>query len=113
MYSDLKVAENAAKKTSSLAVLYTCLHTALRLTHPTMPFLTEELWHRLPGAVTLTAPTTDRKACGSIAVAAYPKPVPQHTHTHTHARAHTGLTACARVRRLSTPRGRAQRPSMR
>jgi valyl-tRNA synthetase len=75
MYSDQTVSANAAKKNAALAVLYTCLHTALRLTHPTMPFLSEELWHRLPGAVTRSAPTTDRESCGSIAVASYPKPV--------------------------------------
>ena len=33
---------------SARNTLYTCLDTALRLMHPYMPFITEELWQRLP-----------------------------------------------------------------
>ncbi|MBI3825848.1 MAG: valine--tRNA ligase [Candidatus Rokubacteria bacterium] len=42
--------------------LATALETTLRLLHPVMPFLTEELWQRLPGAGE------------SIMLAKYPKP---------------------------------------
>lgn len=41
------IGDAAAKKTSQ-ETLYTCLDVALRLTAPFMPFLTEELWQRLP-----------------------------------------------------------------
>lgn len=35
-------------KSTSRAVLYTCLDVALRLIHPFMPFISEELFQRLP-----------------------------------------------------------------
>ncbi|XP_003747487.1 valine--tRNA ligase [Galendromus occidentalis] len=50
-------------KTAAAQTLYCCLETGLRLLHPFMPFITEELWQRLP-----------RRAGDppSICVAAYP-----------------------------------------
>jgi len=36
------------QKSSIRNTLYTCLETALRLIHPYMPFVSEELWQRLP-----------------------------------------------------------------
>eukprot|EP00252_Welwitschia_mirabilis_P021350 TRINITY_DN546_c0_g1_i1.p1 TRINITY_DN546_c0_g1~~TRINITY_DN546_c0_g1_i1.p1 ORF type:complete len:310 (-),score=74.73 TRINITY_DN546_c0_g1_i1:448-1266(-) len=37
-----------AEKLSTRNTLWTCLDTGLRLLHPFMPFVTEELWQRLP-----------------------------------------------------------------
>ncbi|KAF0852931.1 Valine--tRNA ligase 1 [Andalucia godoyi] len=37
------------EKRNAQAVLFHCLEVSLRLTHPFMPFLTEELWQHLPG----------------------------------------------------------------
>jgi valyl-tRNA synthetase len=64
------VAAEAAAPAVAVAfrqTLWTCLDAGLRLLHPLMPFVTEELWQRLPrgGA----APTPD-----SIMVAPYPTP---------------------------------------
>ncbi|KAK6435360.1 hypothetical protein LTR95_008446, partial [Oleoguttula sp. CCFEE 5521] len=39
---------NEEGKRSAINTLYTSLETALTLMHPFMPFLTEELWQRLP-----------------------------------------------------------------
>ena len=36
--------DNAARKATVLGVMHHCLSSALRLLHPLMPFLTEELW---------------------------------------------------------------------
>lgn len=43
-------------------VLYICLEFGLRLLHPLMPFVTEELWQRLPG----------KRSAASISIAQYP-----------------------------------------
>jgi valyl-tRNA synthetase len=48
--------------------LAACLDAGLRLLHPFMPFVTEELWQRLPGG--------GEQRAESIMVAPYPEPVP-------------------------------------
>ena len=50
---------------SAIDTLYTALETALTMMHPFMPFLTEELWQRLP-----RRPGDDNK---SIVLASYPE----------------------------------------
>ena len=47
-------------------VLLHVLETALRFTHPIMPYLTEQIWQTI-------APLLDRKDTDSIVIAAYPK----------------------------------------
>jgi len=49
------------------ATLYTCLEQYLRLAHPLMPYVTEELWQRLPARESMNS--TDE----SIMVAKYPR----------------------------------------
>lgn len=57
--------DDEAAKAAARHVLYECLYSELRLLHPMMPFVTEELYHRLPGP----------KPFESIVIAEYPKPV--------------------------------------
>eukprot|EP00540_Astrosyne_radiata_P000434 CAMPEP_0116849766 /NCGR_PEP_ID=MMETSP0418-20121206/15770_1 /TAXON_ID=1158023 /ORGANISM="Astrosyne radiata, Strain 13vi08-1A" /LENGTH=990 /DNA_ID=CAMNT_0004481555 /DNA_START=33 /DNA_END=3005 /DNA_ORIENTATION=+ len=48
-----KSEENQEKRRAAQGTLWTALETGLRLLHPMMPFVTEELWQRLPGRGTL------------------------------------------------------------
>ncbi|QPG73509.1 valine--tRNA ligase [Brettanomyces nanus] len=45
------------QKKSARDTLYTCIDSALRMIHPFMPFITEEMWQRLPKRSTETAVT--------------------------------------------------------
>lgn len=56
--------DNATQIRITQQVLYTCAESALRLLSPFMPYLTEELWQRLPRRTGETAP--------SICVARFP-----------------------------------------
>lgn len=64
--------ESAAVETrkSAQQTLYTCLDYGLRLLHPFMPFVTEELWQRLPRLPNDPTP--------SIMVSSYPVNVRSH-----------------------------------
>ncbi|HEX2714861.1 MAG TPA: valine--tRNA ligase, partial [Candidatus Acidoferrales bacterium] len=55
--------ENRDAATAAWRNLFSILEAALRLLHPFMPFLTEELWHRLP----------QRAGAKSIALAPFPE----------------------------------------
>jgi valyl-tRNA synthetase len=63
-------AEDPARKRATQATLVHALETALRLLHPFMPFITEELWHVLRAKVKAEAWPD------SIYAASYPRPGP-------------------------------------
>ena len=58
----------AAAKQATRDTLWVCLEAGLRLLHPFMPFVTEELWQRLPRR-------PGQQQAASIMVADYPAPV--------------------------------------
>jgi len=53
--------------------IITIIEQALRLLHPLMPFLTEELWHKLPGISNELHAAAYKGADASIMLAGYPK----------------------------------------
>lgn len=58
---------DAGRKSTAQYVLWSVLESLLRLLHPFMPFVTEEIWQSLPGA----------RPVSSIMIASYPQPVPE------------------------------------
>ena len=69
VFFDTDTSDAACKrKWAAQATLYTVLEQYLRLCHPIMPFVTEELWQRLPNMLLL-------ESTESIMLAAYPKSV--------------------------------------
>ncbi|XP_021275468.1 valine--tRNA ligase, mitochondrial 1 isoform X2 [Herrania umbratica] len=58
----------SSERNSAQDALWVCLESGLRLLHPLMPFVTEELWQRLPGVKSHT-----RKE--SIMICEYPSPI--------------------------------------
>lgn len=60
--------ENQAARNVTQATLYTVLEQFLRLSHPLMPFVTEELWQRLPNISQMTSKQ-------SIMISPYPQEV--------------------------------------
>lgn len=69
-------------KKAALATFYTILEISYRLLHPMMPFVTEELWQRLPRASSSDESTGETKgneastksSIHSIALATFPNP---------------------------------------
>lgn len=64
-----EIETNKQMQFAAQATLYACLETFLRLLHPLMPFVTEELWQRLPNRTALTS-------VPSIMIAKYPQETP-------------------------------------
>ncbi|HUF78549.1 MAG TPA: valine--tRNA ligase [Thermoanaerobaculia bacterium] len=78
-------------------VLLSVLDRSLRLLHPVMPFLTEELWHRLPGREAIHPQT--------IALAPYPERRPDWEDADVEARMGALIDAVTRVRSLAAELG--------
>lgn len=56
-----------AEQLSAQNTLYTCLEAGLKLLHPYMPFVTEDLWQRLP--------RRPEDKCESIMISPFPEKV--------------------------------------
>jgi len=74
--TDVTSEETSPKRTEARARLLTILEQALRLLHPFMPYITEELWQRLPGAGEQLLHPAYKGASPSIMLAAFPEGSP-------------------------------------
>ena len=73
--------------------LWVCLETGLRLLHPFMPFVTEELWQRLP-----SPKGCEREA--SIMICEYPSPIEEWTDEKVEAEMEMVMVTVKTIRRL-------------
>ena len=71
--SDISAEEASASRAEARTRLLTVLEQSLRLLHPFMPYITEELWQQLPGAGKQLLHPAYRDAAPSIMLAAYPE----------------------------------------
>jgi valyl-tRNA synthetase len=71
--SDVTAADASPARDAARGRVLTVLEQALRLLHPFMPFITEELWLRLPGVGTAQLHPAYRHAEPSVMLAEYPQ----------------------------------------
>jgi valyl-tRNA synthetase len=71
--ADVTGEEATPERTAARARLLTVLEQALRLLHPFMPYITEELWQQLPGVGKHLLHLAYREAEPTIMLAAYPE----------------------------------------
>ena len=71
--SDVTAEEASEKRTHARSRLLSVLEQALRLLHPFMPYITEELWQRLPGVGKTSLHPAYADAGPTIMLAAYPE----------------------------------------
>jgi valyl-tRNA synthetase len=71
--SDVTSEEQTTQRDVARTRLVTVLEQALRLLHPFMPYITEELWQRLPGVDSKLLHSAYSGASATIMLAAYPE----------------------------------------
>ena len=72
--SDVTAEEATPQRTAARTRLLSVLEQALRLLHPFMPYITEELWQQLPGAGKHLLHPAYQEAQPTIMLTAYPEP---------------------------------------
>jgi valyl-tRNA synthetase len=83
--------EDPAARARTQAVLLEVLETTLRLLHPFMPFITEEIWQRLPKG---------RTAPASIMIARYPRVQKRHRNAQAEAEIAPVMAVISGIRNL-------------
>jgi valyl-tRNA synthetase len=101
--SSVSTDATAAEKRAMQDALYTALESGLRLLHPFMPFVTEELWQRLPRVPGVT------DGVESIMLTPYPTPVAAWTDAAAEADLEHAMTVVKAVRSLRSAYGLVRR----
>src|SRR5262249_37383796 len=83
--------EDPAARARAQGVLLEVLETTLRLLHPFMPFITEEIWQRLPKS---------RTAPASIMIARYPRVQKRHRNAQAEAEISPVMAVISGIRNL-------------
>ena len=92
---------DAASRTQAQAMLLLGLDTILRLLHPIMPFVTEEIWqHLATAAPARRMPWDDGRLAASIMVAAWPSPPEAWIDDRTERQFGTFLAVVAAIREI-------------
>ena len=98
--ADVTAESESAKRSEARSRLLTVLEQALRLLHPFMPYITEDLWLRLPGADKGLLHAAYESAEPTIMLAAYPAPVAELIDERAEAEMRAVIEIVSRVRNI-------------
>jgi valyl-tRNA synthetase len=102
--SEVAGAEAGPARDAARSRLFTVLEQALRLLHPFMPFITEELWQRLPGVGrdSLHAAYRGADVTPTVMLAEYPQPDESLIDERAEAEMQSLIELVSRVRNIRT-----------
>ncbi|HEX8558359.1 MAG TPA: valine--tRNA ligase [Pyrinomonadaceae bacterium] len=105
--ADVSAAEAAPERDAARGRVLTVLEQALRLLHPFMPFITEELWQRLPGvgADSMHAAYRASGVTPTVMLAAYPRADEALIDDRAEAEMRAVIELVSRVRNIRTELG--------
>lgn len=97
--------EGSAGRDAARSRILTVLEQALRLLHPFMPYITEELWQRLPGVDEKLLHAAYAGAPATIMLASYPKGDPNLINEQVEAEMQAVIDLITRVRNIRSEIG--------
>jgi valyl-tRNA synthetase len=98
--TEVTAEEDTAQRTSARTTLLSVLEQALRLLHPFMPYITEDLWLRLPGADQTLLHSAYKGAEPTIMLAAYPEARSELIDEHVEWQMQSVIELISRVRNI-------------
>jgi valyl-tRNA synthetase len=98
--ADVTAEHASTRRTEARTRLLTVLEQALRLLHPFMPYITEELWQRLPGACANLLHESYQAASPTIMLTAYPQSANELINEETEWQMQAVIDLISRVRNI-------------